>query len=181
MLRETAMTKEINPDDFNHPDAPPSGIHQVTHTANKELWCIHFEVFNYSIYLHTSVQSYKDYTGANHFEENTMLRACVCMYGDEVHICIPEEDGINMRTVVHESVHAVMKMLDQLGIEITPTNHEVLAYCVDFLSSKIGSIVYKLEEEAKQLADKDPAAGMTTVVNGFETSQVYTSEDGVTF
>lgn len=78
----------------------------------------------------------EEYVSAEQFK-TSMWTACVFEgYRKRISLCllskkIPEE------TIIHESVHLANRILDRVGVEITPYNDEVLAYLVPFIAKKI--------------------------------------------
>ena len=82
----------------------------------------------------------EEYVNAEQFKTG-MWTACVFEgYRKRISLCllskkIPEE------TIIHESVHLANRILDRIGIEITPYNDEVMAYLVPFIANKIKECV----------------------------------------
>lgn len=54
-------------------------------------------------------------------------------------MALPED--VDLSTIVHECVHAAYILLDHIGIELTPMNHEPLAYLTDYLFEEVAKKV----------------------------------------
>lgn len=57
--------------------------------------------------------------------------------GEDIFMCIFLYPGSTEEHIYHESLHAAYDILNTLGIDVTPENHEVLAFLMGYIANRI--------------------------------------------
>lgn len=97
--------------------------------------CIKIPLFNQAFWIVDKKQAER-YVHAENFTSGLWEAVVFEGYRKRICLCILHKQ-IRESTIIHESVHIVNRILDRVGIEITPYNDEVQAYLVPFVAKKI--------------------------------------------
>ena len=82
----------------------------------------------------------EEYVNAEQFKTG-MWTACVFEgYRNRISLCLLNKK-VDDNIIIHESIHLANRILNRVGVEITPYNDEVMAYLVPFIVNKIKECV----------------------------------------
>ena len=96
---------------------------------------INIPLFNQAFWIVDEKQA-KEYVHHDNFVSGMWTAVVFEGYRKRISLCILNKK-ISEETIIHESVHIANRILDRVGVEITPYNDEVLAYLVPFIAKKI--------------------------------------------
>lgn len=105
---------------------------------------IKVDVFNCKIYLAKSLEEYNSFIVK--YDRSAVVGSDECsgitadVVDDKgrffVVMALHENSRSNTQVIVHESVHAAIKIMDSCGVPISEDNQETIAYLTDYIFSK---------------------------------------------